>query len=259
MSKSFSLNYKTIGSGPAVIILHGLFGMLDNWQTIGKKLASSYSVYLVDQRNHGKSPHHEELNYPLMAIDLLHFMEEHGIRQANIIGHSMGGKTAMHFAVEYPDMVEKLVIADMGIKAYPPGHESVFNALHSLKPDKVNKRSDAEAILAKLITEFGVRQFLLKNLTREGGHYRWKMNLDAIFKNYHAILNELEWDFPFELPTLFIRGGLSGYIRDEDWSDILEVFPNARLETIEDSGHWVHAEAPVEFYNLVHSFLMKDS
>lgn len=251
------LNHKAFGQGDPIIILHGLFGTLDNWQTVGKRLAENYAVYLIDQRNHGRSPHVEGLSYPLMAEDLQGFLESNWIYKAHIIGHSMGGKVAMEFALEYPDMVDKLVIVDIAPKAYKGGHELIFKALLGLDLDKLEGRKEADAELAAMgIEEFGVRQFLLKNLSRnkEGGYY-WKMNLLEIHKHYQDILADVESEAVYEEEALFIRGGKSKYIQDEDWARLLERFPAAQLKTIEQSGHWVHAEAPEDLLAHVSDFL----
>jgi len=251
-----NLNYKEYGQGDPIIILHGLFGTLDNWQTIARKLAKNYSVFLIDQRNHGRSSHTDAIDYPLMAADLHEFMLEMGMYQAHIIGHSMGGKTAMQFALEYPDMVDKLVIVDITPKAYVGGHQTIFEALFSLDLDKLKNRKEADAILSERIDEFGVRQFLLKNLTREKeGTYKWKMNLPVIHKHYEDILAAIESDYPFEKSTLFIKGEKSNYITEEDIPLIQSLFPEAKLETVEDAGHWVHAEKPKELLEMVTNFL----
>jgi esterase len=249
------LNYKSHGQGEPVIVLHGLFGMLDNWQTVGKKLAEHHTVYLLDQRNHGRSPQHERMTYADMAEDLHHFMESHWMFKAHIIGHSMGGKTAMQFARQYPDMVDKLVVVDIAPKAYRGGHERIFKALQELDLSQLERRSDADKALADHIDELSIRQFLLKNLSRrkEGG-YRWKMNLEALWNHYEDILAEPSDGKVFQGDALFIRGGRSRYIRDEDWPLIQQQFPNARLATVEEAGHWVHAAAPDELLRLVTDF-----
>lgn len=251
-----TLNYKAFGQGDPLIILHGLFGTLDNWQTIGKKLADQYSVYLIDQRNHGRSPHHADFSYALMAEDLKLFMEEQWIYRAHIIGHSMGGKTAMQFAMEYPDMIDQLVVVDIAPKAYAGGHQLIFEALNSLDLANIDNRKTADEALAQKIDDFGVRQFLLKNLTREkAGGYRWKMNLPVIQQHYQDILAPITLTEPFEEKALFIRGGKSAYVEDDDWPMVQSYFPNSSLATVEQSGHWVHAEAPQDLLQLVFDFL----
>jgi len=230
--------------------------MLDNWQTSAKQLADHFTVYIIDQRNHGRSPHAEDFNYKVMAEDLQVFMEDNWIHQARIIGHSMGGKTAMQFALDYPDMVEKLVIVDIANQSYKGGHEVIFEALLNLDLDKIEDRKEADAILSQKIEEYGVRQFLLKNLTRaKSGGYQWKMNLPIIHENYQAILNEIESEEVFEGATLFVKGGLSKYITDDNFTYTKQFFPNASLKTIEDAGHWVHAEAPKKLLGELENFL----
>lgn len=250
------LNYKSFGQGDPIVILHGLFGTLDNWQTIAKALAETHTVYIVDQRNHGRSPHFSTMSYALMAEDLKEFMESHWIFKAHIIGHSMGGKTAMQFAADHPEMVDKLVIVDIGPQAYPGGHQEIFDALFALDLKKLDSRKEAAALLKPKIPDAGVRQFLLKNLTRDKSNgYRWKMNLPVIYENYNDILRAIEPDVHFERKTLFIRGGKSNYIRDQDIPVIKSKYPSAKVTTIEKAGHWVHAEAPEAFLQAVQAFL----
>ncbi len=251
-----SLNYKTYGQGNPIIILHGLFGTLDNWQTIARQLSEEYLVYLVDQRNHGRSPHTDDFDYSLLAEDLRDFMEGEGMSQATIIGHSMGGKTAMQFAINYPEMVTSLVVVDIAPKAYKGGHQEIFDALLSVDLKTIESRKMADEQLQTKIPDFGVRQFLLKNLTRdkEGG-YRWKMNLPAIHKNYQNILNNILTDEPYTEASLFIRGARSGYIKGEDESLIKNIFSEAEIVTIPEAGHWVHAEAPKALLSTVKKFM----
>ncbi|MEM9990618.1 MAG: alpha/beta fold hydrolase [Bacteroidota bacterium] len=252
-----TLHHKAFGQGDPVVILHGLFGTSDNWQTIGKQLADTFSVYLLDQRNHGRSPHATGLTYPLMAEDLQHFLESNWMYQTHLVGHSMGGKVAMQFALEYPDMLDKLVIVDIAPKDYVGGHELIFKALLALDLKSLKGRQQADKQLQQLgIASFGVRQFLLKNLTRnKTGGYAWKMNLFEIHKHYPDILKNIDSSGIFEGETLFIRGEASNYIQDDDWETILQQFPNARLVTIPNAGHWVHAEAPKELLTHVTDFL----
>ena len=250
------LNHKILGEGDPVIILHGLFGTLDNWQTIGRLLSEMYQVYLIDQRNHGRSPQFPEHTYEAMAGDLAYFMEYNWINHTHLIGHSMGGKTAMQYALQHPEKVSKLVVIDIGIKAYPGGHEVIFEAMRSLDMTQVKERGDAEAHLRKYIDSYPVLQFLLKNLSRsKEGIYNWKMNLPVLYDHYHDILGEIDADKPYEGPALFIRGSASNYIQDDDWSDIHDLFPHAHLATIEGAGHWVHADAPRELLQLLRHFL----
>jgi pimeloyl-ACP methyl ester carboxylesterase len=250
------LNFKSFGSGEPLIILHGLFGTLDNWQTLARRFAEHYTVYIVDQRNHGRSPHLDSMDYPTLAEDLRTFMESQWIYHAHIIGHSMGGKTAMQFSVEHPDRVNKLIVVDIAPKAYPGLHEQIFDALLSLDLLAIQSRQEAEAWLEPRIEDSSVRQFLMKNLTRgKEGTFEWKMNLPVIYKYYGHILAPISVREAFEAPTLFIRGQRSRYILDEDWTMIQDYFPNASLFTIPGAGHWVHAEAPDQFFETSMRFL----
>jgi len=191
-----------------------------------------------------------------MADDLRQFMQENWIHRAHVLGHSMGGKTAMEFALRNPDMTDKLVVVDIAPKKYPPGHDLIFKALRGLDPASFSDRQEAEDALAKDIDDPGIRLFLLKNLAREKkGGFRWKMNLEGIYQNYDQILAEPTTSDPFHGEALFIRGGKSGYIDPDDESLIQQWFPEARLETMEKAGHWVHAEDPDGLYDRVHGFL----
>ncbi len=253
------LHHKAFGQGPPLVILHGLFGMLDNWQTLGKRFAEHFSVFLLDQRNHGRSPHAEEFNYPILAQDLLEFLEGQWIFKTHLLGHSLGGKTAMQFALDHPDRVERLVVVDIAPKRYPSGHEAIFQALEAVPLHEVRSRKEAEAFLAERIPEAGVRLFLLKNLRRQkDGSFAWKMNLPVLHRHYEEVLAPVESDGPFQGPTLFVRGGRSQYLEPEDFDDIRRLFPAARFATIERAGHWVHADAPEDFYRIVLDFLLED-
>jgi pimeloyl-ACP methyl ester carboxylesterase len=249
------LNHKILGQGEPIVILHGLFGMLDNWQSIAKKLAEEYMVILVDQRDHGKSDHTDAFNYNLLAEDLNKFLGKNWIHSCHIIGHSMGGKTAMQFAALYPDLIEKLVIVDIGPKAYEPGHELVFKALLDVPINKVESREEVEEIISKYIDDKGTRLFLMKNLQRkkEGG-FRWKMNLTLLHKEYFNILSAIETEDPIEVETLFIFGSKSHYIIPSDIDEIKLIFPNSSFSDV-DAGHWIHAEKPDELLSLINGFL----
>jgi pimeloyl-ACP methyl ester carboxylesterase len=250
------LNHKIFGEGDPIIILHGLFGMLDNWQTFAKKLAEDYMVILIDQRNHGKSPHADEFNYTLLAEDLKNFMDSNWIYQAHIIGHSMGGKTAMQFASLYPDAVEKLVVVDIGPNENPSGHDIIFEALNSVPIDKVDSRKEVEKVLQKKISDLSVILFLMKNLQREkSGGYKWKMNLASLEKNYSHILDSIEVSSPIEIDTLFAKGDRSNYINAEVEKEITEKFLSSTIKTIGNSGHWIHAEQPEELYKIITEFV----
>lgn len=247
------------GPGKPLIILHGLFGMLDNWHNIARTLSEEFHVFLPDLRNHGQSPHNTTMNYAVMAKDLLDFMEEKGLGKAAIMGHSMGGKVAMEFALQYPEKCSELIAVDMAPVEYEPGHNEIFDALFKLditNPEKSRKELDEE--LTKGIPEFGVRQFLLKSLVRkEEGGYEWKFNLQGLFDSYDSILAPIAAGRSFEGPALFIRGERSGYVKDEYLPIIKELFPAMKLETVAEAGHWVHADKPAELMLAVKSFLEK--
>lgn len=251
------LNFKTYGTeGPALFILHGLFGSLDNWHTLATRFSKHMRVFAVDQRNHGRSAHAEGNSYNLMSEDFLELMEKLGIERAYVLGHSMGGKTAMQFAFDHPDKVEKLIVADIAPKAYPSRHSNEIEAMLALDLESLDKRSEADEQMKPFIPDFGVRQFLLKNLVREkSGGYKWKINLPELIKEYSQILAAVESYVPFEQPTLFIAGGRSRYIQPEDRDSISRLFTNTSFSEIADAGHWLHAEQPDEFYDLVVSFL----
>ena len=250
------LNYKVIGKGSPLIILHGLFGMLDNWKSFANELEDEFEIFLVDQRNHGRSFHSEDMDYELMARDLRDFMEEAGLEKANIMGHSMGGKTAMAFAGLFPEKVMNLIVIDIAPKEYEPGHETIFKALRSLPVENIQQRRDAREHLNKYIDEEGVRLFLLKNLKRkDDGDYEWRMNLESIYENYAHILSALPKDLKYEGPALFVSGAKSSYIKEEDEALIRQHFPHANIEVIEKAGHWVHVDQKDALLDRVRSFL----
>jgi len=251
-----SLNYKVFGEGDPVIILHGLFGMLDNWQTFAKKLAESHMVFIIDQRDHGKSIHTEEFNYELLSEDLYTFMNEHWIYETKLIGHSMGGKTVMQFAANYPDMIEKMVVVDIAPIAYKPGHQVIFEALYGVDIEKVKSRKEVESVLSNYIDDSGIRQFLMKNLQRNKntGGFRWKMNLNLLYSAYENIIADVNQPEPIEVETLFVRGQRSKYIGETGEVAIINRYTNGKLVTIADTGHWIHAEKPMELLELVLDF-----
>jgi esterase len=250
------LNYKEFGQGEPVIILHGMFGMLDNWQTIARQLSEHYLVYVIDQRDHGRSPHTDSIDYQLLAEDLKVFMESQWIYKARIVGHSMGGKAAMEFAITNPDMVEKLLIIDIAPKSYKGGHEVIIDTLLSIDLEKLIDRKDAENQIAKRVQEAGTIQFLLKNLTRNEntGAFEWKMNLANIYANYEKILGNISVG-KYEGETLFVRGAESNYILEGDEKIIQDFFPKSIIKTIQNAGHWVHAEQPKALLEMILAFL----
>ncbi len=252
------LNYKVYGEGRPMIILHGLFGSSDNWMSIAKKIAErGYQVFLPDQRNHGDSPWSEEWNYEVMSEDLHELIKHQQIEHPVLIGHSMGGKVAMFFAGKYPDQaLSKLVIVDIAPKAYPIHHDQILDALLSLDLSQINARREADQALAKYLDEPGVRQFLLKNLDRdEENRFRWKVNLPVIHEKIDMVGEPFPENLKYEGPTLFIKGARSAYIQEGDEALIQTYFPQARLQTVSEAGHWVHAEQPQAFLELLMDFL----
>jgi pimeloyl-ACP methyl ester carboxylesterase len=250
------LNRKIIGEGPPLVILHGVFGALDNWQTLGNEFARDHRVILVDQRNHGKSPHSDTFDYPTMSADLKRLLADEDISSAHILGHSMGGKTAMFFACEFPNLVDRLIIVDISPRYYPPHHQQIFEGFKSLDLTQIESRKQADQQLSEKIQNPGVRQFLLKNLQREGKEgFSWKLNLDAIEKNAENIGAALPEDYIFRGLTRFIGGDKSDYISEKDHQDIEHHFPESKIEMVADAGHWVHAEKPRALYQLVRDFL----
>jgi pimeloyl-ACP methyl ester carboxylesterase len=246
---------REFGQGNPVLILHGLFGFSDNWQTIAKGLATDHLVITPDLRNHGRSPHVPTHTYPEMAQDIREFMEAHWVFHAALVGHSMGGKVAMQLALDNPDMVERLVVVDMEPGQATDNHRDIFKALLELDFSKIKTRQEADEFLVNRIPDPGTRQFLLKNITREeDGSFLWKMNLPVLWKYYPYILAPVSGT-PFDKPTLFIRGSRSDYIRDEDIPGIMQLFPEAKIITIEGAGHWVHADQPAALLAVLKDFL----
>ena len=246
-----------MGSGRPLLILHGLFGSLDNWKSLGNKFAEDFEVYLIDQRNHGKSPHSDAMDYQVMAQDLVEFVNDHFLRGIYVLGHSMGGKTVMNFA-QHCDLVDKIVIADIAPRAYEPHHNNLVKAMENIDLTLINERGEVDELLKKDVSILSVRQFLLKNLYwKEKGVLDWKINLPVLKKNMITIAGEIE-DQEVTTPTLFIRGELSPYISDEDYPEIKKQFPNSEIVLMPQVGHWLHAENPKLFYNLVIDFLKRD-
>ena len=248
------LHYRKLGEGQPLIILHGLFGSSDNWQSLAKKISEDFEVYLVDQRNHGHSPHSEEFDYQLMTDDLLELIEDLSLENVLLLGHSMGGKTAMTFAQQYPEYLSKLLVIDIGPKQYPLHHQQILSGLASIDLEVINSRGLADQQLSKFIDEPSTKQFLLKNLYWvEKGKLGWRINIPVLTREIHQIVEGLG-RIKVEIPTLFVRGKLSNYILDEDLDKIKSQFINSNVVGIENAGHWVHAESPAEFYNVVMDF-----
>jgi len=247
---------KEYGQGRAIVLLHGLFGSSDNWYFVAMQLSERFHVFVLDQRNHGQSPHSDEMNYSLMADDVNEFLALRKIETTTLIGHSLGGKTAMQFALRFPGRVGKLIVEDIAPRAYPSVYENLMEALLALDLPKFQTRQQIEEALAPEIPELVLRRFLLKTLGRNsGGKFFWKINLRGIQKNTTALREPVLSSSPFEKPALFVRGEKSDYIRAGDEDGIRKLFPNAKIETVADAGHWVHSEKPEEFMRLILEFL----
>jgi len=252
------LAYREFGQGQPLIILHGLFGQSDNWNTLAKGFSEKgFHVYTIDQRNHGLSPHSDVWNYEVMADDLNMFINNHKLVDPILLGHSMGGKTVMFFELKYTGVASKIIIADISPRAYEPHHMDVLAALNAVDFSVIKTRKEAEAILNNYITDFGTKQFLLKNIywrDAENNIMDWRFNLKVISKNINAIGVALTSGESY-VPTLVIRGEKSNYVNENDLNDFEKHFPNYKLETILDSGHWIHAEKPKEFFERVMNFI----
>lgn len=259
------LAFHKVGEGKPLIILHGLYGSSDNWSTIGRKLSEYYEVYLIDQRNHGNSPHHPVHNYEAMRDDLYEFFIRHHVGPATLIGHSMGGKTVMSFALKYQELVNQIIVVDISPVDYNNPiharqyaiHNKILSTLQLLDPDTIRNRNEADQILRNTIPQEKVRQFLLKNLKRnKNGKYQWKLNVEALSQNMDHIAGGIVApdqlpSVSVHVPALFIKSEFSNYIREEDEDLISRIFPLSRVICIPGTGHWLHAENPALFLKAV--------
>ncbi len=263
MPESFSMElfYRKFGNEgeQSLIILHGLFGLSDNWVTFARRIAmEGFEVYVPDQRNHGQSMHSGNFNYLALTDDLFEFMDEHEIEYPVLLGHSMGGKVAMRFTLENSDLVKKLVVVDISMKAYPSRtkHKQIIRAMQLVDMEKMKNRRQVEKQLEKLIPEQRIRQFVLKNLHRTSQNsFEWRMNINGIETNLNDMFDAIETNQTFRKPVLFIKGGASDYILLEDFDAIRKNFPHAEIITIAGTSHWVHVEAPERFFQLTYGFL----
>lgn len=264
------LFFRKLGSGPPMIIIHGLYGSSDNWLSIGKALSRSYTVYLVDQRNHGQSPHDEVHDYPSMRDDLIEFMDRHELRKATIIGHSMGGKTAVFLSESHPERIDALVVIDIAPTAYGAEasgnqvetHKRIMDAMLEVDFKKAASREDVDEQLAKNIDSPRIRSFLLKNIVRnQDKSLQWKLNVPALRENLEEVLGGLDpkkyrgGEEIAGFPVLFIRGEKSDYISDDDILVIQQIYPMARVTTLPDAGHWLHVEQPALLIKTIRYFL----
>ncbi|MCB0444574.1 MAG: alpha/beta fold hydrolase [Gelidibacter sp.] len=251
------LHSNILGKGQPFIFLHGFLGMSDNWKTLGTKFSEhGYQVHLLDQRNHGRSFHSNDFNYEVMVGDLKRYCEVHQLKDFILLGHSMGGKTAMLFAAEHPHLVSKLIIADISPRYYPTHHEDILRGLSALNFNTITSRGDADEVLKHYVHDFGTRQFLLKNLYwKTKGKLALRINLDVLKENSNEVGEALPIHAKFEKTTLFLRGDKSEYISLQDETLIKTHFPKAQIVTIANAGHWLHAENPKDFFEAVIRFI----
>ena len=248
---------RTLGQGKPLVILHGLFGSSDNWQSLALRFAPFFEVHLLDLRNHGRSPWSDKHTYESMVSDVREYFDQHQLSKAILLGHSMGGKVAMAFAQNAPQLLSKLVVADMGIKAYPMHHQHILSAIHAINLKAVKTRSECEKILEKYLENDGVRMFILKNLYRNSkDSFAWRMNVSVLEQQMPEILSALP-EKECWIPTLFLRGELSNYILDQDFSSLESCFPDGQIITIKGAGHWLHAEKPEQFFDEVMGYLLR--
>jgi pimeloyl-ACP methyl ester carboxylesterase len=255
------LHSKIIGQGTPFVILHGFLGMGDNWKTLGNKFADAgFEMHLIDQRNHGRSFHDDAFNYEVLAEDLKTYCEENNLEEIILLGHSMGGKTAMLFATEYPELVSKLLVADISPRFYPIHHDAILDGLSSLDFSEVKSRGAADKKLSQYVQEPGTRMFLLKNLYWiEKGQLALRINLEVLKDHVSEVGEALPMHSKFEKATLFLRGDKSEYVMATDEKLIKQHFPLANIETISNAGHWLHAENPADFYDAVIKLLTLNS
>jgi pimeloyl-ACP methyl ester carboxylesterase len=251
------LHFREMGQGAPLLILHGLFGSSDNWITIAKQLATNYHVFIIDQRNHGQSPHSDEWNYTAMAEDIEEFCLQHHLKEIYIAGHSMGGKTVMKMAELFPNRIKKMMVIDIAPRYYPLHHHQILSALKSINFDEVNTRKQAEEALLTTITDFGTRQFLLKNIYWVSeSKLAWRFNLDVVAKQIEIVGEATPTDASVicEIPVCFVKGEHSDYITLEDEKLIAHQYPNSEIISIVNAGHWVHAEQPSAMLNVMNHF-----
>ena len=251
------LHSTILGQGQTFIILHGFLGMSDNWKTHGKKFSElGYEVHLVDQRNHGRSPHDDAFNYTVLTQDLKDYCFEFQLTNIVLLGHSMGGKVAMLFATKYPEMVSKLIVADISPRFYPVHHQNILDGLSALDFKQIITRKEADKVLANYVSNFGIRQFLLKNLYWvEKERLELRINLKVLKENVEKIGEVLSTNSIFKADTLFLKGEKSDYIVEQDEELIKKHFPKSKVGTIDNAGHWLHAENPKDFFNQVLTFI----
>lgn len=250
------LHSTIIGSGQPLLILHGYFGMSDNWKSLGAKFSENFEVHLIDQRNHGRSFHSDEFDYELLVEDLYNYVQHHHLKNTILLGHSMGGKVAMLFAVTYSELVDKLIVADISPKFYTPHHEDILAALNTVNFSLHNTRKKVEDVLKIYIKDEGTLQFLLKNVYwKSKEKLAFRFNLQSLMEHNSEVGEALPSFTHFEGKTIFLKGEKSNYITEDDYALIAAHFPNSKIVTVKNAGHWLHAENPDQFYEEVINFL----
>lgn len=253
------LFYRNFGSGQPIIVLHGLFGISDNWIPFGKLMAKkNFNVFIPDLRNHGQSPHCFTFNYQSLLQDLVDFINDNKIHNPIILGHSMGGKIAMLYALEYTSKVSKLIVVDVSLRTYTKKthHIALVNAMLSIDFSIAKTRAEIEKQLLPEISDERIRNFLMKNIKRKDKNsYEWKINMESIYNNIDLIYEGINIESVFDGPTIFIRGGISTYVSVDDYPKIKKHFPNSKIHTIEDASHWVQVDAPEQFVSIIDGFL----
>ncbi|MBN1251441.1 MAG: alpha/beta fold hydrolase [Bacteroidales bacterium] len=266
-----NLFFQKFGKGIPIVIVHGLFGSSDNWLNIAKELSNNFEVYIIDQRNHGKSPHNEEFNYDILVSDLLEFMDNQNLISVILIGHSLGGKTVMHFAKSYPKRIIDLIVIDIAPKSYlfslsekseRINHKKIIESLMAVNLQGIEKRKDIEEKLSENIKEIRLRQFLLKNIRRKADNsFYWTLNINSIYNNLEKLMEGVNYkDFDnmkISIPTMFVRGADSDYILNQDIEKIKTIFIESNIVTIDDAGHWLHAEQPKKLIKIITDFILK--
>jgi len=251
------VNFQQQGSGEHLLLIHGLFGSLENLNMVAKVLAQDYCVTSIDVRNHGKSFHENNMDYNCLAQDVINLLDHLNIEQAYVLGHSMGGKIAIQLALSFPKRVKKLIVADIAPVQYPAHHTKIIEGLKAIDLTQVTKRSDADKQLAPYVENIGVRQFLLRNLSNDNGHYNFRCSLEFIDNCYSQIMQGYQGDAQFIKPTLFIKGGNSDYIQLAHKTIIDKILPQSSVKIIQGAGHWLHAEKTTAFNKIVADFLSR--
>jgi len=251
---------KQLGDGPSLVMLHGLFGSWENWRSHAQQLSKDFKVTLMDLRNHGQSPHRDKMNYPGMAADVALTCHELGIERTNLLGHSMGGKTAMQLTIDYPALVERLIIVDIGPGKYPPHHQKILQGMNLLTQQSIESRKQADELLSEFVADQGIRSFLLKNLQRKDDNgYQLRLNVKVIIEHYNDIADAITLNNATQqtesTAALFIKGGSSDYLQEKDRENILSLFPSARVKVVAGTGHWLHTEKPAQVQKIIHDFL----